>query len=265
MKNIQSKTVVFITGAFVSHNGWNNWKSYFEENGYTCYTPPWLFKDAAPVALRKKHPNENKGLVNLRLADLIDHLENMIRELPEKPILIGHSTGGLIVQVLLQRGVAAAGIAIHSVPAQGVLSFKYSFLKSLWGPLGLFSSTNKTFLMNLKQWQYAFTNGMSEADQLETYDQNVVPESRKLIRDCLSKVASIDFRKPHPPLLFIAGSTDHIMPASLNYSNYKRYKDKSSITDYKEFEGKNHYVLGLPGWKDEAGYSLNWIQEKGRG
>ncbi|MEH6682596.1 MAG: alpha/beta hydrolase [Sediminicola sp.] len=258
MKKINSKTVVFVTGAFVSHHGWNNWRSYFESEGYICLVPAWPYKEGSPEELRKKHPYQS-ALKELRLEQLIDHFVRLIEALPEKPILIGHSTGGLVVQLLLQRGLGAAGIVVHSVPAQGVLSFRYSFIKSLWGPLGLFSTTNKTFLMSLEQWQYAFTNGMSYEEQKCTYYENVIPESKKLIRDCLSSVARVDFTRPHAPLLFISGSTDHIMPASLNYSNYKRYKNTDSITEYKEFEGKNHFVLGLPSWKDEAEFSRNWI------
>ena len=260
MKTIKSKTIVFITGAFVSHHGWSNWQSFFEKNNYTCFSPPWKYKDATPEVLRKIDPYDN-DLKHLRLSELNDYFEKFIKTLPEKPIIIGHSTGGLIVQVLLQRGVAAAGIAIHSVPPLGVLSFQPSFLKSLWGPLGLFSTVDKTFLMSFKQWQYSFTNGMTHDQQRKAYNQNVVPESKRLIRDCLSSAAKVNFKKPHPPLLFISGSTDHIMPASLNYSNYKKYKKNGSITEYKEFEGKNHFVLGLPSWKDEAAFALDWINE----
>lgn len=253
------KTVVFITGAFVSHYGWNNWKTYFEDRGYHCLVPPWLFKEGSPEELRTKHPDFRK-LTEVGLWGLIEYYRKIIVNLDEKPVLIGHSTGGLIVQLLLQKGIAVAGIAIHSVPPVGVMSFKWSFIKSLWGPLGLFRSLKKTYLMTFEQWQYAFTNGMYIEDQKKSYYENVVPESRRVLRDCLSSVAKIDFKKPHVPLLFIAGSTDHIMPASLNYSNFKKYKHSASVTEYKEFEGKNHFVLGLPSWEDEAEFSADWLE-----
>ncbi|TRZ41975.1 alpha/beta hydrolase [Robertkochia solimangrovi] len=261
MKSLSSKTIVFITGAFVSHQGWTNWIDFFKAEGYTCYAPPWKYKDGTPEELRKLDENNNE-LKDLRLAAVIEQFATFITKLPEKPILIGHSTGGLIVQVLLQKGIAEAGIAIHSVPAQGVLSFKFSFLKSLWGPLGLFSTIDKTYLMTFGQWQYAFTNGMSYEDQLSAYKENVIPESKRLIRDCLSSDAKVDFTKPHVPLLFISGSTDNIIPASLNYSNYKKYKANGSVTDYKEFEGKNHFVLGLATWKEEAKFCLEWLNNR---
>jgi len=258
MKNKNSKTIVFVTGAFVSHTGWAHWITYFESLGYTCIAEPWPEKSGTAEELRKKQPNDT-ALADLRYSQVLEHYANICKRLPERPILIGHSLGGLTVQLLLQRGLGSAAIAIHSVPPQGVLSFEFSFIKSLWKPLGLFSSLKKTHLMSFSEWQYAFTNGMSLSDQKEAYEQNTIPESRRVMRDPLGSIGAIDFKKPHGPLLFIAGSTDHIMPASLNYTNFKKYKNSNSITEYKEFEGKNHYVLGLPSWKDEASYALDFI------
>lgn len=261
MKNIQSKTIVFITGAFVTHTGWENWVTYFENLGYTCINEPWPFKRGTAAQLGSKQPYDTQ-LADLHYSDVVDHYANIILKLDEKPILIGHSLGGLTVQMLLQRNLGVAGVAIHSVPPQGVTTFEFSFIKSLWKPLGLFSSVKKTHLMSFKEWQYAFTNGLSYEEQKESYENNTIPESRRVMRGPLGSQGKINFKKPHPPLLFIAGSADHIMPASLNYTNYKKYKDPKSVTDYMEFEGKNHYVLGLPSWRDEAEFTNSWINKQ---
>ncbi|MDQ8003618.1 MAG: alpha/beta hydrolase [Pedobacter sp.] len=258
MKTINSKTVLFVTGNFVSNLGWATWQKYFEEQGYKTLAPAWPFKDGSPADLRAAHPN--KDIASLRLNQVVDYFENVIKSLPEKPIIVGHSMGGLITQLLLQRGLAEAAVAIHSVPPQGVITTKFSFFKATWGPLGLFTSANKPFLMSFPQWQYAFTNGMSLAEQQKAYDENVIPESKRMSRDGLTSAAKIDFKKAHAPLLFVAGSTDNIMPASLNHSNYKKYKNSQSVTDFKEFEGNNHFVLGLPNWKQTADYILNWLR-----
>ncbi|HLP64702.1 alpha/beta hydrolase [Flavobacterium sp.] len=249
-----------MTGAFVSHHGWDAWREYFESKGYTTHAPAWPHKEGQPDVLRSKHPIQDTDLANLRYIEVVDHYANFIKKLPEQPIVVGHSLGGLTVQLLLQRNLVAAAVAIHSVPPQGVFSFELSFYKSLWSPLGLFSSTKKTYLMSFKDWQYSFTNGMSYDDQKRAYDANTIPESRLALRDPLSSVGKVDFKKSHNPLLFISGSTDHIMPAPLNYRNFKRYKDKGSITRYKEFEGHNHFVLGLPSWREEADYILDFIE-----
>jgi len=258
MQAIHSKTIVFITGAFVGNNCWDEWKKYFESKGYNTMAPAWPHKDASPEELRNRQPDA--GIASNRLAALTDYYARIVDALTEKPILIGHSIGGLIVQLLLQRGLGDCGVAIHSVPPQGIITFKFSFLKAGWGALGFFTSTKKSFLMSFRQWQYAFTNGMTCEEQKESYYRFAIPESKLIVRDTITSAAKINFNNAHAPLLLTSGSTDHTIPASLNYSNYKKYRKNNSVTDYKEFKGRNHFVLGQPTWREDADYILDWIQ-----
>jgi pimeloyl-ACP methyl ester carboxylesterase len=259
MQAIQSKTIVFITGAFVGNNCWSEWESYFQNRGFKTITPSWPHKEASPEELRNRQPDA--GIASIRLAQLTDHFDKIIRQLPQKPILIGHSIGGLIIQILLQRNIAAAGVAIHSVPPRGVFTFKFSFYKASWGPLGFFTSARTSFLMSFRQWQYAFTNGMHCEEQTSAYYNFCTPESKLLVRDGLSKAAKVNFKAKHDPLLLVSGSDDHFIPASLNYSNYKKYRDKKWVTNYKDFPGRNHFVLGQPTWKEDAGYIAEWLEQ----
>jgi len=256
---MQPTTVVFITGAFVHHSCWDEWRVYFEHKGFKTIVPPWPNKNALPETLRNSHPNAE--IASNRLSPLIDYYEKIIRQLPENPVLIGHSIGGLIVQVLLQRGVGFSGVAIHSVPPQGLFTFKLSFLKAGWGPLGFFTSTKKSFLMSFEQWKYAFTNGMDCDGQKESYYKYAIPESKLIVRDTITRAAKVIFSNPRAPLLLTSGTADHTIPASLNYANYRKYKKSNSITDYKEFEGRTHFVLGQPTWKEDADYILEWINK----
>lgn len=260
MKANQTKTVVFITGAFVSHEGWNTWKKYFEEKGYTAYNPAWPYKDAPAQVLRDRQPNDT-DLAGLTLAGLVDHYADFVKALPEKPIIIGHSLGGLITQILVNRGLATAAAVIHSVPPQGVIPYEFTFLRAGYKVLGLFTSMKKTYLMSLADWQYAFTNGMSLEDQKSSWEANTIPESKRVARGGLTSQAKVDFGKPHVPLLFVAGGKDQIIPASINTRNFNAYKDKGSVLDFKLFEGNNHYVTGLPQWKEVAGYILDWVNK----
>ncbi|MEI9966369.1 MAG: alpha/beta hydrolase [Candidatus Moraniibacteriota bacterium] len=258
MENISSKTILFITGAFVTHKGWEPWQAYLESKGYKTFAPPWPLKDGEPAALRAQHPHS--PIASLRLAQVIEHYKQFALSLPEKPILIGHSAGGFMVQALLQQDAGAAGIAIHPFPPQGVIPTELSFYRAGTKALGLFSSAKKTYLMSLRDWQYAFTNGMSLEEQKESYAKNVIPESKRIARDGLTSAAHIDFQKPHAPLLITSGSRDNILPASLNYRNFKRYpQNNGSITEYKEFPGRNHFVLGQSTWKEDADYILSWL------
>ena len=259
MKKIGSKTIVFITGAFVSVECWDDWKDYFTNNGYRCHVPPWPNKNAPAAVLRRRHPDE--AVASMRLTTLTEHFADIIKALPEKPIIIGHSIGGLIVQILLQRDIAVAGVAIHPVAPQGVFVFSLAMLRAAWGPLGFFTSLKKSFMMSFSQWQFAFTNGMPLQQQQTAYENFAIPESKLISRDALTGAAHVDYKRSHLPLLIISGSTDQIVPAALNLANYKKYKLVSFCqTDYKEFEGRNHFVLGQPTWMEDAAYILKWLQ-----
>lgn len=256
-----SKTVVFITGAFVNNSGWEPWKAYFESKGYKTLAPAWPNKDGSAAELRARRvAGTDTALATMHFSEVIDHYAAIVQALPERPILIGHSLGGMITQILLNRGLGAAGIAIHPAPPQGIIPYEFSFLKAGFKPFGLFTSTKKTSMMNLKDWAYAFTNGMTPEEQKASYEAEAVPESKTVVRDGLTKMAYVDFKKAHAPLLITSGSEDNIIPAHLNYRNFKRYSQTNgSVTEYKEFPGRNHYVLGQKTWKEDADYILEWI------
>lgn len=255
-----SKQIVFVTGAFVSHTCWDEWRLYFEREGYSTIAPPWPFKNGTAEELRNRQPDDT-DLAALTLKELVDHYADIVKSYPEKPIVIGHSLGGLITQIILNRGLAAAAVAIHSVPTLGVFPYEFSFLKAGWKSLGLFTSLKKTYLMSFKDWQYAFVNRMPLHEQRTAYEQLTIPESKTVARGGLTSAAKVDYNKPHAPLLLTAGTWDHIIPAHLNRRNFNRYRKNGSVIEYKEFEGRNHFVLGQPGWEGDAKYVLGWIKK----
>lgn len=257
---MQTKHVLFVTGAFVTNRGWRPWQEYFESKGYTTSAPAWPHKEGSPEELRAMHPHGNPGLADLTLPELIDHYAAAAKAMPEKPIIIGHSLGGCITQVLLNRDLAAAAVAIHSIPPQRVFPYEFSFLRAGWRVLGFGTSLKSTYLMSFPKWQYAFTTGMPLDEQKKAYDENVIPESKRVARGGLTSAVYVDFKKAHAPLLFTAGDLDTITPAHLNTRNFKAYaKDNGSVTEYKEFKGRNHFVLGQPTWQEDADYILDWL------
>jgi pimeloyl-ACP methyl ester carboxylesterase len=256
-----TKTIVFIHGMFMTPLCWEGWLPYFRDKGYTCIASPWPGRDKPVEALRAIHPDPQLG--KLTLKDVLEHLANTIQGLDEKPILIGHSMGGLVVQLLLQRGLAVAGVAIDSAPPAGVFTTKWSFLKANFPMINPLISKNTPRMMSLADFQYAFVNTLPLEEQKAAYDRYVVPESRGVPRDSLTSTARIDFKKDHPPLLLIAGTEDHIIPAALNKTNHSKYQASSSVTDFKEFEGRVHFIIGQKNWEEGAGYILGWLNQKG--
>ena len=249
-----SKTVVFIHGLYMTPSCWEDWVKRFEAKGYHCLAPAYPGRDKSVRDLQ----TPDAALGKLTLTNILDELTNKIKALDEKPILIGHSMGALITQLLLQRGLASAAIAIDSAPPTGVFTTTFSFLKANWGHITPFANQNSPVLMTFERFQYAFVNDMPLNEQRAAFERYVVPESRRIPRESLLS-AKIDFKKAHAPLLLIAGGNDNIIPPRLNKTNYQKYKAGSSVTDFKEFPGRNHFILGQKGWEEVADYCMEWI------
>jgi pimeloyl-ACP methyl ester carboxylesterase len=257
-----TKTVFFVHGNFVNYQCWDNWVNRYEAKGYKCVAAAYPLRDKSVQELRKIHPDPKLG--KLTIGEVIAHLVNIINGLDEKPIIIGHSFGGMLTQLLVNKGLGAAAVSIDSVPPQGVLTSKLSFFRSLWPIINPLNPPGRPYLMPFSHFQYTFVNGMAFEDQRIAYDAYVVPESVRLGRGGLSGKARVDFKKAHAPLLLIGGEKDHIMPAALNKTNFKRYKASApSITEYKEFPGRNHFtVIGGKGWEEVADYALSWAESQ---
>lgn len=251
----KSKSIVFIHGLFQNPESWSQWKAYFEAKGYRCYTPAYPYHGGKPEALRK---SIDPKLGKLRLQTVVDSLSKFIDGLPEKPILIGHSMGGLIVQKLVEQDKATLGVCISPAPPKGIFSFKWSFLKANLSTINVLKG-NSVCLPSVKWFQYAFCNTMNLLQTQEEYDAYVVPESRNIPRSSTGKQGKVNFKKTHVPLLFVTGKEDHIIPSSLVEKNFKAYKDSSGKKELKIFEGRTHYICGQPQWEEVADYISTWI------
>jgi pimeloyl-ACP methyl ester carboxylesterase len=256
---VKSKTIVFVHGMYMNALCWEHWVEYFQAKGYSCFAPDWPGRNQPVEGLRKQHPDPQLG--RLTLTDVVEHYTRTIQALNEKPILIGHSMGALVVQLLLQRDLAAAGVAIDSAPPQGIFTTKWSFLKSNWPHISPFAPLSSPIAMTFPRFQYTFVNTMNLEEQRAAFDRYVVPESRRVPSQSLT--TKIDFKRDHPPLLLVAGSADHIIPASLNKTNYVKYLSSSSVTDFKQFPDRTHFIIGQRGWEEVADFVIAWLQEKG--
>lgn len=258
---MNSKTIVFIHGMYMTPLCWEHWVEHFQARGYRCLAPGWPGRDQPVETLRQNHPDPE--LSRLTLSQVVDHLAGAVAALDEKPILIGHSMGGLVVQLLLQRDLPAAGVAVDSAPPPGVFTTKWSFIKSNWPHINPFVPKSQPVQMSFERFQYAFANGLPLAVQRAAYERYIVPESRRVPAESLTGAARVDFKRERPPLLLIAGSNDHIIPASLNRSNFSKYRGSPAITDFKEFAGRTHFIIGQENWEEVADYVLSWLSTRG--
>lgn len=260
-----NKNIVFIHGAWLSALSWENFVSYFEDKGYTCSTPEWPYRDKSVAELRENTPAE---LAEIGVKELVDHFETIIRAMPEPPILVGHSFGGIIVQQLLDRGLGSAGVALDSVSPEGVLAVDWNVLKANANVLFKWMNWDKVLTMTFPEFQFAFTNTFPEEQQKYFYDRYVVPETGRIFFQVAfaqldpHHALKVNFKNnERAPLLLTAGEFDHLIPAHVAKSNYEHYKHSTARTDFKEFEGRSHLLIAQEGWQEIADYVSNWLDE----
>lgn len=251
------QTIVLIHGMFVNNTSWQDWKTYFEAQGYTVYTPANPGHEGNPTDLRTHiHPD----LTKTGFEDVVMNIVKLIDTLPEKPIVIGHSMAGLVVQKLVELDKAYAGVSIDGAPPKNIMA-PFSTIKIVWPAINFFKG-NSPYLGTRDWYNRAFFNTLSEAEAAKAYDTIAVPESRKIGRDMVLKAfSSVDLKKPHRPLLFIAGEKDTIFSPTLTRKIASSYKDAGSIVDFKEFSGRSHFICGEAGWQEVANSILDWINK----
>jgi pimeloyl-ACP methyl ester carboxylesterase len=259
------KTIVLIHGLWVTPSSWKKFQNYFESRGHNVIASPWPGINHDVAAMRR----DPSGLNGIGIEEVVAHYTKIIRGLPEPPIIMGHSYGGLITQLLIDRGLGEAGVAIDSVPPKGILILPVSTYLALTPAFLQPSTFKKTFIFTFKKWWQVFANTLSESEARVEYEREVIPASgRAIFQAALSNVtsdslATINFaNRSRVPLLFIGGEKDVIMPAALNRKNFKKYQAGSAVTEYKEFPGRSHYIIAEQGWEEVAQYALNWAIAK---
>jgi pimeloyl-ACP methyl ester carboxylesterase len=259
--------IVFIHGLWIHSSAWAPWQELFEGEGYTTSAPGWP-GDLDTVAATREDPS---GLNGVGIEAICHHYAELIDALPEKPIVIGHSFGGLIAQELLAHGYATAAVAIDPAPIKGVKILPLAQIRSAFPVLSNPANRGRTVALTASQFRYAFGNAIPEAESDALFEAFAIPgPGRPLFED-----ATANFRKDSPatvdthvadrgPLLLTSGTLDHTVPRSVTAAVAKLYEDGPSVTDYREFEGRGHSLSMDAGWKDVADVALSWLREHGQ-
>ncbi|MHA8110830.1 alpha/beta hydrolase [Lactobacillaceae bacterium Melli_B4] len=244
------ENIFFIHGFMNNGQIWNDWKTYFTEQGFNCYNYSWPYL-AGDIHELQQHPDPS--LAYLTFAQVVDYYSDKINVLDTPPILVGHSLGGVIAQKLLELGYGKAAVCINSGPPKGIFAFNWDFIASnlqLANPL----NKQKIILMGPKWYHKYVTNDLT-FEQTEAFiQQNCVPSSKT----AATTIQEIDFKQPHRPLLFIAGGNDKSQPPVINKKNFAAYQDQSSRKDFKLFENRTHNIIAQAGWQEVAEYVANW-------
>jgi alpha-beta hydrolase superfamily lysophospholipase len=253
---------MLIHGAWLSSKSWENFVNYFENRGFVVSAPEWPRKHGDVDELRA----EAEELRGLGLAEIVDHYESLIRELDEPPVLIGHSFGGLIVELLLDRGLGRAGVALSPAPPKGILVLPFSSLKAAAPALAHPSKRHGIVTLTPEEFSYAFVNTFSPEEAAAAYERYAVPETGQIFYEAgfanfrLNPPSEVDFKNgDRAPLLIVGAEKDHTVPASLARKQYDKYERSSAATEYVEFEGRPHLIMAAEGWDEVAASIDGWL------
>ncbi|MFT3694331.1 MAG: alpha/beta hydrolase [Kofleriaceae bacterium] len=252
--------IVLIHGLWMNALCWEHWVERYSQRGHNVIAKSWPgLEDADAV---RKDPS---ALEHLGIDEIVAHYASIIDSLDDKPIIIGHSFGALITQVLLDEGYGRAGVSIDSAPIKGVYRLPWSALKSAFPGLKSPANRHRAVTLTPEQFHYAFTNTLSDADSRAAYDRYAVPgPGRPLFQAAFANfnphaATKIDFHNDErAPLLVIAGSKDHVSPPVINRTIAKLQHKSKSLTAFAEFPGRSHFILGQEGWEQVADFSLDW-------
>jgi pimeloyl-ACP methyl ester carboxylesterase len=259
--NASAPTIVLIPGLWLTALSWERWVERYTARGHQVIAKSWPGMDGDIEALRK----DPSATAHLGVIELVEYYEGIIRALPAPPIIIGHSFGGLITQILLDRGLGRSGVALDSAPAKGIFALPWSELKSGFPALKNPANAHRAVALTPEEFHYAFTNTMDEAESLKLYERYAVPgPGRVLFQAALANfnphaATRIDFANDdRAPLLIVAGEKDHVSPPSVNVANAKLQRKSNAVTAFKQFAGRPHFIIGQKGWEEVADFALNW-------
>lgn len=258
----KTATIVLIHGLWMTPLSWEKWVERYEDRGHRVLAPAWPGMEGEVEELRRD-PRPMRGL---GVEKIVDHYADIIRGLDEPPIIMGHSFGGAFVQMLLDRGLGSAGVAVDSAAVKGILRLPASTLKAtapvLWNPLNFFRTTGLT----AEQFHYAFANTLSEAESRKAYERYHVPAAnRVLFQGALANLnprtpVKVDFKNSsRPPLLLIAGGADHVVTPGVTKAMFRKHqKSSEAVSAYKLFDDRPHFLIGDLRWGEVANYALGW-------
>jgi non-heme chloroperoxidase len=255
--------VVFIHGLWLLPSSWDRWAAVFEEAGYAAVTPGWP-DDPATVEEANAHAEVFAGKT---VGQVADHYSELIGQLDKKPAVIGHSFGGLLVQIVAGRGQSAACVAIDPAPFRGVLPLPISALKSASPVLSNPANHHRAVPLTYEQFRFGFANAVEEDEAKQLYETFAVPASGTPIFQAATAnlnpwtEAKVDTENPdRGPLLLISGEKDNTAPPAITNASYKKQARNEGVTEIVELPNRGHGLVVDSGWREVCDTALRFVK-----
>lgn len=260
--------VVFIHGLWLHASSWQPWMDLFSAHGYAPVAPGW---PGEPTTVEEARENA-AAVAGIGIDDITAHYADIIGTLPEKPVIIGHSFGGLITQKLMGVGVGRVGVAIDPAQIKGVKPLPFAQLRSGFPVLGNPGNKKKSVSLTANQFRYGFGNALSEEESHELFDRWTIPSpGRPLFEAAFANFthhspAAVDTgNNSRGPLLLVSGQRDHTVPDVVTRAAFKLYGDSTATTELKQFADRGHSLTIDHGWSQVADYVLEWVARQTAG
>ena len=254
--------VVFIHGLWLLPSSWQPWVQAFEEAGLAALTPTWP-DDPETIAEARANPEVFAGKTVGKVAD---HVAEVVGRLDAKPVVIGHSFGGLLAQITAGRGLSAATVAIDPAPFRGVLALPISALRSAMPVLVNPANRKRAVTLTFEQFRYGWANAVPEAEAHQLYDDfHVAAPGAPLFQAALANVnpfteAKVPDHGDRGPLLLISGGADHTVPWAITNASFKRQRRHHGVTEITEVPNRGHSLTIDSGWREVADTALTFVK-----
>jgi pimeloyl-ACP methyl ester carboxylesterase len=258
-----STPIVLIHGLWVLPSSWDNWVDYFDGEGYAGLTPDWP-DDPETVEQARANPDV---LAKKTLKQVADHTAEVIAALERKPAVMGHSTGGLLAQLIADRGLSAATVAIDPGPFRGVLPLPVAALRSASPVLRNPLNRSKAVALTFDQFKYGWANALDDEEAKRLYETyHVAAPGVALMQMANANLnpwteAKLDPRNPQRgPLLIIDGEKDHTVPWAIANASYKRQSRNEAVTEIAQIPNRGHSLTIDSGWREVAQTALDFVR-----
>jgi non-heme chloroperoxidase len=255
--------VVFVHGLWLLPSSWDRWVTFFEEAGYVAVTPGWP-DDPETVAEAREHPEVFAGK---GIGQIADYEAAIIRRLDRKPVIIGHSFGGLLTMILAGRGLASASVAISPAPFRGVLPLPLPALRTASVALRNPANWNRAVPLSYEQFRYSFANVVGEDEAKELYlGYSVAGPGEPLFQSASANInpwteAAVDSSNPERgPMLIVSADSDHTVPWAISNAAFHIQQHNPGVTEIVKMEGRGHSLTIDAGWRDVAEKALEFVK-----
>jgi len=261
--------IVLIHGLWMTPKSWDTWAERYRARGHEVITLAWPgIGDKTPEQLRR----DPSSLAGRGIGEVVDHLEAEIRKLPVKPIIMGHSFGGLFTQMLADRGLGVAYVGVEPGQPAGITTLPFSTVRTSFPILRNPFGKNKASQLSKAHFHFTFGNDLTRAESDREYDLNAIPSFNRVFFEGVAGAfdekggaSHVDYGRPErAPLLVLTGGIDHVVPPAIGRAIVKKYVQgaaktgSKAVVDYKEFPGRTHRIVSQDGWEEVADYALDW-------